>query len=289
MLSGRLGLESAHIPYKDRHGLMFIGKGQLFVENGTIKFITSGHRNLQSGEYDIPYQNITCLVVEPGCSVTHDVFRILANHGTGIIFTGDDCVRFYASMPHGADKSKLARTHCLLWANETERNRIIREMYAIRFGQELLPSLDINTLRGIEGARVKESYKMIAAQYGIVWSGRNFDRQNPGANDDINQSINHVSVAVVACAQIATAAVSAIPQLGFIHEDSRYAFCLDIADLFREEITLPVAFQSVKQFRTHTNKDVLETIARKNTGTILSKRKIVSKMIDYIKSLLQEK
>jgi CRISPR-associated protein Cas1 len=42
-------------------------------------------------------------------------------------------------------------------------------------------------------------------------------------------------------------ATATIPQLGFIHEDSGQAFALDIADLFRDDITLTIAFSAAKE------------------------------------------
>lgn len=59
-----------------------------------------------------------------------------------------------------------------------------------------------------------------------------------------NQAINHAATFVEAAADIAVAAVGALPPLGFIHEESSNAFTLDIADLYRVEITLPPCFFS---------------------------------------------
>ena len=51
-------------------------------------------------------------------------------------------------------------------------------------------------LRGIEGARMKETYARLAAQYGIRWAGRRYDRQHPQQADLPNQAINHAATAV---------------------------------------------------------------------------------------------
>ena len=76
------------------------------------------------------------------------------------------------------------------------------------------------------------------------WRARRYDRTNPTAADIPNQAINHASVAVTSAAVIAVTYVGAIPQLGFIHEHSSEAFALDVADLFRDTVLLPAAFQS---------------------------------------------
>ena len=100
-------------------------------------------------------------------------------------------------------------------------------------------------LRGIEGARVKAMYALTAQRYGIEWKGRHYDRADPNATDLPNQAINHAASAVEGAAAIAVAATATIPQLGFIHEDSGQSFVLDIADLFRDQVTIPCAFKAV--------------------------------------------
>jgi CRISP-associated protein Cas1 len=108
---------------------------------------------------------------------------------------------------------------------------------------EVLPHRDIAVLRGIEGARVKVMYQITAQRFGLTWSGRRYDRANPNATDLPNQAINHAASAVEAAAAIAVTATATIPQLGFIHEDSGQSFVLDVADLYRDTVTVPEACQ----------------------------------------------
>jgi CRISPR-associated protein Cas1 len=83
------------------------------------------------------------------------------------------------------------------------------------------------------------------------------------------------------------AATSTIPQLGFIHEDSASAFCLDIADLFRESVCLPAAFRAVRQFERDRN-EPLERHARRTAGRALHDEQVISSMIDRIKALFAD-
>jgi CRISPR-associated protein Cas1 len=157
-------------------------------------------------------------------------------------------------------------------------------MYGVRLG-EIVPSKDLNVLRGIEGARVKASYKLLAGKFDIKWYGRKYDRANPLAADVPNQAINHAAVAVRAGAALAVAVSGALPELGFIHEDSSLAFALDIADLYRETVTVPIAFGCAKDVLAE-REDNLERLVRKRIGQELRKGKLVAKMIDRIKDLL---
>ncbi len=285
MLPGRLGLDAARVPHGDRHGLLWMGRGRLSAEDGTLHFVTAGTTDLPAGAYDIPYQTVSGIVLQPGSAVTHDALRLLARHGTALVAAGDDGVRMYASMPFGPDDSALARRQAAWWADPGLRLAIVRRMYAWRLG-EVLPQSDIDTLRGIEGARMKVTYKRLAERFGIAWHGRRYDRQNPDGDDHANQAINHASTAVVAAAQIATALVGAIPQLGFIHEDSGVAFCLDIADLFRDSVTLPVAFAAVKACNGQPKPDI-ERAVRALCGKEFRRQQLVATMIDRIKMALR--
>lgn len=281
----RLGLETARIPQRDRHGTVWLGRGALTVEAGTLRFITAGTTSLPAGEYDVPFQSINCIVLEPGTTVSHDVMRLLARHGTGLVAAGTDGVRLYASMPFGPDDSRRARKQARLWASETDRRLTARRMYAMRLG-ELFPDLNIEQLRGMEGIRARRMYERMAQRFGVEWAGRQFDRDDPSATNAINTAINHASSAVVASAHVATAIVGAIPQLGFIHEDSGKSFVLDIADLFRDEVTLVCAFSATAQHQKRGGD--LERLVRTTTGKALREGGIVARMIDRIKELLDD-
>ncbi|MGC4121409.1 MAG: type I-E CRISPR-associated endonuclease Cas1e [Myxococcales bacterium] len=283
MLDGRLGLETARVPHADRHGCIWLGRGNLVVESGTLRFLAAGSDRLEAGAYGIPFQTVSTIFLEPGATVSHDALRLLARHGTGLVVVGEQGVRFYASMPFGQDESALARAQVRAWSDEQERTAVARRMYAWRLG-EVLPSTDIQVLRGIEGARVKSLYRTLAQQFGINWAGRRYDREDPESTDRVNQALNHCSTAIRSAALIAVAATSTIPQLGFIHEDSSAAFALDIADLFRESVCLPAAFRAVKEQERRPSED-LERLARRSAGRALQQEAVIPSMIDRIKQL----
>jgi CRISPR-associated protein Cas1 len=159
-------------------------------------------------------------------------------------------------------------------------------MYAWRLG-EIFPRADIAVLRGMEGARMKETYRRLANQFDVAWRGRCYDRNAPEATDLANQAINHAVTAVEATAKVAVAVTGAIPQLGFIHEDAGHAFTLDITDLYRDEVTLPVAFGAAREAKKNQHETV-ERIARRLAAKTLRRKRIVVAMIDRIKELLDK-
>ena len=106
-------------------------------------------------------------------------------------------------------------------------------------------------------------YKTIAQQFGIEWKGRRYDRADPLAADLPNQAINHAATAIEAAATVAVTGVGALPQLGFIHEDASIAFVLDIADLYRGDVTLPVRGRRLRRIQR-------PQVSRPNCGGVLA-------------------
>lgn len=284
MLKGRLGLETARIPHADRHGLLWLSRGTLSAEDGTLRFVTAGDGDWRAGDYAIPFQALSLILLGPGTTVSHDVLRLLARHGTGLLAVGSDGVRLYSAPPLGTGESQRARRQARLWADaEESRLLVARRLYAWRLG-EVLPHRDIAVLRGIEGARMKETYRLTAARFGVTWRGRRYDRGDPEAADAPNQAINHAATAVEAAAAIAVAATGTLPQLGFIHEDPANAFVLDLADLFRDQVTLPVAFEAVRSAEREPEVP-LERQVRRLAGQAFRRQGLIPTMIDRVKEL----
>ncbi len=132
---------------------------------------------------------------------------------------------------------------------------------------------------------MRESYRLIAARIGIEWKGRRYDRSRPHATDLPNQALNHAATAVEAAAAIAVTATATVPQLGFIHEEPSQSFVLDIADLFRDSVTIPAAFRAAKKAETSPLQNI-ERIARQEIGNTLARKQTIPKMIERIKDLL---
>lgn len=283
MLKGRLGLERARVPHADRHGLLWLSRGELCVVDGCLHFLR-GRDSLTPGIDQIPHQAVSMILLGPGSSVTHDALRLLARHGTLLAAVGEDGVRSYTAPPLMPDRSDVARRQAELWGNPRRRISVARHMYALRLG-EILPHRDLDTLRGIEGSRVKNIYRLMAEKHGIQWKGRNYDRANPDATDLPNQAINHAATAVQAAAAIAVQSLAALPPLGFIHEDSGQSFVLDIADLFRDTVTLQIAFTAAK--RAEQVDDTVDRLVRREAATVFRKQQVIGAMIDRIKTVLR--
>lgn len=130
---------------------------------------------------------------------------------------------------------------------------------------------------------MKEVYRQAASRYGITWNGRRYDRNNPEGADIPNQTLNHAATAAEAAASVAIAAVGALPQLGFVHEDSGSAFILDIADLVRHSFTVPVAFAAARGVLERG--EDLEVVTRRLAGKEIREQKLVPTLIARVQEL----
>jgi CRISPR-associated protein Cas1 len=141
-------------------------------------------------------------------------------------------------------------------------------------------------LRGMEGARIKKSYQLLAERHRVPWQGRRYDRDEPLAADLPNQAINHAVTCVEAAAAIAVAATATIPQLGFVHEDSSKAFILDITDLVRTSVTVPLAFATARRCLDDPTL-ALERELRRKASETFRKEQLVDTLIERIKTLFE--
>ncbi|TDX31382.1 type I-E CRISPR-associated endonuclease Cas1e [Rhodovulum visakhapatnamense] len=288
MLKGRLGLDSAKVPHADRAGCLYLARGALTARDGTLAFLQGPQTEadaLSEGDYAIPLQGVSIILLGPGSTVSHDALRLLAHARTALAAVGEDGVRLYTAPPMIPDRSGLARLQARIWADDDLRLMTARRMYAMRLG-EVLPHADLDVLGGIEGARMKETYALQAQRIGISWRGRRYDRANPMASDLPNQALNHAASAVEAAAAIAVCATATIPQLGFIHEDPGQSFVLDVADLYRDSVTVPCAFKAARQVSERPSENI-ERVTRRMTGTALRRDGIIPDMIERIKALIE--
>jgi CRISPR-associated protein Cas1 len=284
LFAGRLGLAKARVPYKDRHGLMGLSRGRLFVEDGALRFVCSKSEELSAGDYAIPYQNVSMILLGPGSTVSHDALRLMSRHGVLLAAVGEGGVKHYTAPPMGQGRSNVARAHAALWSHEKMRIDVARKMFAIRFGS-ITSHSNLDILRGIEGSRMKKAYSIFADQYRIPWEGRRYDRSDPSSTDIPNQAINHAATFVECAADLAVAAVGALPPLGFVHENSSNAFTLDVADLYRTELTIPLAFRCARHVLDNQSIP-LERLLRREAAKEFRSSKLIPKMIDRIKELL---
>lgn len=282
MLKGRLGLDKARIPHKSRHGLVYLEMCRLSIDNGslTLLYEASGE------EYELPYQAVSAVLLGPGTSITQDAIRHLSAHGTAILAVGTQGSRHYTAPPIFERVSEYAQRQAVYFASEKTRLMVALRMYEKRFGERpRVTSFD--ALRGMEAARIKRTYELIANRERIEWNGRIFDRGAPEATDQPNQAINHAVTALEAAVSIAVAATGTVPQLGFLHDVAGIAWVLDVCDLYRTSVTVPIAFRCVRETIDHCHPgQPLERVVRGAIARYIEKNTFIDTVIDDIHEML---
>lgn len=230
------------IALKERISLMFVAKGQIDVCDGAFVIIdATGVRT------HIPIGGVACLMLEPGTRVSHAACALAARVGTLIVWVGEAGVRLYsAGQPGGARSDKLLY-QAKLALDESTRLKVVRKMYAIRFNEEPPTRRSIAQLRGIEGSRVKNMYQIFAQQFGVPWKGRNYDYSNWDNSDIPNKCLSAATSCLYGITEAAVLAAGYAPAIGFIHTGAPLSFVYDIADIFKFETVVPLAFKIAAQ------------------------------------------
>ncbi len=190
----------------------------------------------------IPVGGVACLMLEIGTRISHAAVRLAAQVGTLLVWIGEAGVRFYsAGQPGGARADRLLYQAALALDDEA-RLKVVREMYRRRFGEEPPARRSVEQLRGIEGARVRETYKLLARKYGVQWKQRHYDTTDWGASDLPNRCLSAATSCLYGITEAAVLAAGYAPAIGFIHTGKPLSFVYDIADIYKFETVVLVAF-----------------------------------------------
>ncbi len=204
----------------------------------------------------IPCDNLSVLLLGPGTSITHAAITTLADCGCLVVWSGEQGVRFYASGSGATRKASHLLRQVKLWANEKSRLYIVRRMYEFRFPEKPDPSLTLEQIRGMEGVRVRDAYFRASRDTGVPWKGRNYDRRDWKNADPINKALSVANSCLYGISHAAIVAAGYSPAIGFVHTGKQLSFVYDVADLYKTELTIPVAFQTVAEVDRNLSREV---------------------------------
>lgn len=199
------------------------------------------------GTTRIPAAAITVLLLGPGTTVTHRAVELIGDAGVGIVWVGEHGVRFYAGGRPLTHRAHLLMKQAQLVSNQRSHLAVVRKMYQLRFPDEDVSGLTTQQLRGREGSRVRKTYRTEAKKWNVPWNGREFDPDNFSSGDPVNQALSAGHACLYGLAHAVIAALGCSPGLGFIHVGHERSFVYDVADLYKAEITIPIAFEMAAQ------------------------------------------
>jgi CRISPR-associated protein Cas1 len=199
------------------------------------------------GVRHIPSATIGTLLLGPGTRITHQAMAVLGESGAVVVWVGEQGVRFYAGGRALSRSSALVEAQAVAWANQRTRLDVARAMYRLRFPDEDPAGCTRRQLLGREGDRVKRCYARESARTGVSWRGRRFTPGDFGSGDAPNQAVTAAAQCMYGIAQTVVAALGCSPGLGFVHSGHELSFVLDVADFYKTDIGIPVAFEVVAE------------------------------------------
>lgn len=196
----------------------------------------------ERGVVHIPTAAIGALLLGPGTRVTHQAMLLMAESGSTAVWVGEQGVRYYAHGRPLGRTSRLLEAQARAVSMRDSRLAVARAMYAMRFPREDTSVLTMQQLRGREGARVRKCYREHAERSGVDWIRRDYDPNDFAASDDVNKALSAATTCLYGMAHAVIVALGCSPGLGFVHTGHDRSFVYDIADLYKAEVAIPIAF-----------------------------------------------
>ncbi len=238
----------------------------------------------QNGRVRVPAAALSVLLLGPGTNITHGAMKVLAENGCSVVWVGEEGMRCYA---HGLGETRKAY-HVLkqaaLASDAQSRARVVRRMYQKRFDVELEPGLSLPQIRGLEGVRVRKAYAEASQTYGVAWEGRRYDFKSWNSSDPVNRALSAANALLNGICHAAIVSGGYSPAIGFIHTGRQLSFVYDIADLYKTEITIPIAFQTVAESSQGVDKRVRQACREK-----FREVKLLERILPDIDELLEVK
>jgi CRISPR-associated protein Cas1 len=270
-------LSDIRVPLKERQPFLHLKYGALDVQDGAVVLSDATGVRMQ-----IPVGTIACLMLEPGTTITHAAVKACAEVDCLILWVGEAGTRLYAAGQFGGSRADKLLFQLGLASTSHQRLGVVREMFRRRFKDDVPERRSVEQLRGLEGARARQIYQNLADEYGVKWSGRRYDPSVWGNSNDINRAISSANACLYALAECAVLVAGYSPAVGFIHTGKALSFVYDIADLYKFDVSVPVAFEVVRDGVADVEGEV-----RRRLRTRFQSTRLMESIIPDIEDILE--
>jgi CRISPR-associated protein Cas1 len=225
--------------FSDRWSYLYLEHGELDQQaNGLVFHNTVAFTS-------IPIDQLGLLMLGPGTTVTHAAVKALAANNCLVAWVGEEGVRMYAHSTGGTFSARRLLSQARQATEPELRLRVVKRLYGKRFPDDDLTNKTLEQIRGMEGARVRAVYARLASEHGVAWAGRNYDQGDWNASDPVNRALSAANACLYGVTHAAIVSAGYSAGLGFIHTGKLLSFVYDVADLYKTEVTVPVAFRVV--------------------------------------------
>ena len=242
MLTGMRPPSRVELPrIEERISFLYVDQCRLEKDDGAILIQTN------QGTVSVPSGQLIVLMLGPGTTVTHRMVQIASEAGMQIVWCGEDGVRFYAGGSSLSGNTEFLLKQAGIVSNPKLRLAAAKRMYKIRYPNEDFTNCTMRQLLGKEGKRVNQRYRELAEQYAFVWNGRRYSAKNYESNTPLQNALSCANACLYGICYSVIFAMGLSPGLGIVHSGMAKSFVLDIADIYKESISFPTAFQIVSE------------------------------------------
>ena len=237
---------------KDKYPFVYLEHGRLEIDDSSVKWIeATGH------VISIPCATVNTILLGPGTSVTHAAIKSMSESNCTVCWIGSDSLLYYATGETPTANTYNLKKQISLYSNSKKKLETARTLFSFRFPDLELKEKSLSEMMGMEGYRVKALYKNVAEKYEIPWDGRNYIPGKINLSDTTNKILTCCNVALYGILLSVVHALGFSPRIGFIHSGCPLPFVYDIADLYKPEVSIDLAFKLTKEMGGEYIKDVV--------------------------------
>jgi CRISPR-associated protein Cas1 len=270
------------IPMRERAAMVFVEKARIDVLDGAFVAVDA-----EGNRTHLPVGGLACLMLEPGARISHAAVALAARAGTLVTWVGEGGVRLYSAGQPGGARSDRLLWQARIALDDAARLRVVRKMYELRFGDAPPRRRSVDQLRGIEGARVRRAYELIAEKHGVDWKRRSYDPGDWSAGDTPNRCLSAATSCLHGLTEAAVLAAGYAPAVGFLHTGKPRSFVYDIADIYKLETVVPEAFRIAGQAQRGKLDMPLERAVRLACRDAFRRTKLLTRIIPTIEQVLE--
>lgn len=263
---------------RDSLSYLYFDKAIIERDNNAVVVLRKDER------IPVPIASLTVLMLGPGTTITQAAMRVIAESGCMVIWCGEGGMRFYGYGMGETRSSERLMLQAKCFADPEKHLQVVKRMYALRFADLPTDNLTLEQIRGLEGVRVRELYKLFARKYHVQWNGRSYKDDDWDSTDDLNRALSAANTCLYGLCNAAIVSLGYSPGLGFVHTGKMLSFVYDIADLYKAQVSMPAAFEAVSCPRV----DPLEQAVRKICRTRLREHRILKRIADDLEYIFQD-
>lgn len=265
---------------RDKYPFIYLEHGRLEIDDSSVKWIDEiGH------VIHLPIATINTLLLGPGTSITHAAIKSISEANCTICWVGSDSLLYYATGETPTSNTYNLKHQLSYASNGRKKLEVARRMFSYRINDVDLSNKSLHEMMGIEGVRVKKLYQESAEKYNITWDGRDYVPGKINLSNTTNKILTCCNSALYGIILSVTHSLGLSPKIGFIHSGCPLPFIYDIADIYKPEVSIDLAFKLTRDMCGEYQKD---TVAEAFKERII-KNQIIERAVKDIYSILELK